>query len=143
MTQQIINVGPAPNDGLGDPIRTAFIKSNDNFSQLYSRAQSTPPTSLVGIAGDQAGMYAYDSTYFYYCFQDYDGSSVIWAQVTQVGNIAVSSIQNGTSNVLVNPSGDGQVRLSHPATEAGDLRHEGVAISPVVCVVPRGEIARP
>jgi len=111
MTQQIINVGPAPNDGLGDPIRTAFIKSNDNFSQLYSRAQSTPPTSLVGIAGDQAGMYAYDSTYFYYCFQDYDGSSVIWAQVTQVGNIAVSSIQNGTSNVLVNPSGDGQVSI--------------------------------
>ena len=59
MTQQIINVGPAPNDGLGDPIRTAFIKSNDNFSQLYSRAQTTPPTTLFGQPGDQAGMYAY------------------------------------------------------------------------------------
>jgi len=111
MTQQIINVGPAPNDGLGDPIRTAFIKSNDNFSQLYSRAQSTPPTSLVGIAGDQAGMYAYDSTYFYYCFQDYDGSSVIWAQVTQVGNISVSSIQNGNTSIVLNPSGNAQVSI--------------------------------
>jgi len=111
MTQQIINVGPAPNDGLGDPIRTAFIKSNDNFSQLYSRAQSTPPTSLVGIPGDQAGMYAYSSNYFYYCFQDYDGSSVIWAQVTQVGNLTVSSIQNGTTSVVLNPSGNGQVSI--------------------------------
>ena len=36
MAQQIINVGEAPNDGGGDPLRTAFIKSNDNFSELYS-----------------------------------------------------------------------------------------------------------
>lgn len=36
MTQQIINVGSAPNDGLGDPIRTAFIKTNDNFTELYA-----------------------------------------------------------------------------------------------------------
>jgi len=36
MAQQIINVGEAPNDGGSDPLRTAFIKSNDNFSELYS-----------------------------------------------------------------------------------------------------------
>jgi hypothetical protein len=36
MAQQIINVGEAPNDGAGDPLRTAFIKTNDNFSELYS-----------------------------------------------------------------------------------------------------------
>lgn len=36
MTQQIINVGSAPNDGLGDPIRTAFIKTNENFTELYA-----------------------------------------------------------------------------------------------------------
>ena len=36
MSQQIINVGSAPNDGQGDPIRTAFIKTNNNFSQLFS-----------------------------------------------------------------------------------------------------------
>ena len=39
MTQQIIYVGAAPNDGDGDPIRTAFIKTNDNFSELYARVQ--------------------------------------------------------------------------------------------------------
>ena len=75
MALQVIDVGTSPNDGQGDPIRTAFIKSNDNFAEIYSRAQTSPPATLIGSAGDQAGMYAYDSTYFYYCFADYDGSS--------------------------------------------------------------------
>ena len=35
MSQEIINVGSAPNDGSGDPIRTAFIKCNNNFTELY------------------------------------------------------------------------------------------------------------
>ena len=35
MTQQIINVGNVANDGQGDTLRTAFIKSNDNFTELY------------------------------------------------------------------------------------------------------------
>ena len=36
MAQQVINVGTSANDGQGDPIRTAFIKCNDNFTELYS-----------------------------------------------------------------------------------------------------------
>ena len=99
MAQQLIGVGTAPNDGQGNPIRTAFIKCNDNFSELYARAQVSPPPTLVGSIGDVAGWYAYDSNYFYYCFADYDGSSVIWAQVTQVGNVSLTSISSGTSNV--------------------------------------------
>jgi hypothetical protein len=99
MAQQNIGVGTAPNDGQGNPIRTAFIKCNDNFSELYARAQVNPPPTLVGSIGDVAGWYAYDSSYFYYCFADYDGSSVIWAQVTQVGNVSLTSISSGTSNV--------------------------------------------
>ena len=101
MTQQIINVGPAPNDGLGDPIRTAFIKTNDNFSQLYSRAQISPPPTLIGSVGDQAGMYAYDSTYFYYCFANYNGSTAVWNRIEQAGNISVAQILNGTSSVAI------------------------------------------
>ena len=105
MAIEIIGVGSAPNDGTGDPLRTAYIKCNNNFGELYSRVQVTPPTTLVGSIGDQAGMYAYDSSYFYYCFEDYDGSSVIWAQVTQVGNVSLSQIQNGTTNVEIQSAG--------------------------------------
>jgi len=78
MAQQIITVGATPNDGAGDPIRTAFIKSNNNFSQLYSRVQVTPPSSTVGQVGDEVGMYAFDTSWFYICIADYDGSSEIW-----------------------------------------------------------------
>jgi len=35
MTRQIINVGTSPNSNTGDPIRTAFIKINNNFEQLF------------------------------------------------------------------------------------------------------------
>ena len=101
MAQQLIGVGTAPNDGQGNPIRTAFIKCNDNFSELYARAQVSPPPTLVGSIGDVPGWYAYDSSFFYYCFAYYDGSSVIWAQVTQIGNVSLSSISSGTSNIQI------------------------------------------
>lgn len=38
MAQQTINIGSAPNDGTGDPIRNAFNKANLNFTDLYSGA---------------------------------------------------------------------------------------------------------
>ena len=38
MSQQYINIGATPNDGLGDPIRTAFQKTNENFSELYANS---------------------------------------------------------------------------------------------------------
>ena len=136
MAQQVIYVGSAPNDGLGDPIRTAYIKCNDNFSQLYSRAQINPPTTLVGAVGDQAGMYAYDSTYFYYCFANYDGSSTIWAELQQSGNISATEILNGTSsiaiagpgaNATVNIAGTSNVMVFHStgANITGYLTNSG------------------
>ena len=36
MTQQIINIGAAANDGKGDSLRSAGIKVNANFAELYS-----------------------------------------------------------------------------------------------------------
>ena len=36
MAKQDINIGTAPNDGTGDPLRTAFDKTNDNFTELYN-----------------------------------------------------------------------------------------------------------
>ena len=36
MSQEIINIGTSANDGQGDPLRVAFQKINNNFTQLYS-----------------------------------------------------------------------------------------------------------
>ena len=119
MAQQFIGVGSTPNDGQGNPIRTAFIKCNDNFSELFSYAQTSPPVTLVGDPGDQAGWYAYDANFFYYCFANYDGSSIIWAQVTQVGNVALTSITSGNSNVrLADVNGNAAVSVGGVANIA-------------------------
>ena len=36
MSQEIINYGAAPNDGTGDPLRVAFIKTDNNFDQIWA-----------------------------------------------------------------------------------------------------------
>ena len=36
MAKQVINIGTAANDGTGDPLRDAFDKVNDNFTELYN-----------------------------------------------------------------------------------------------------------
>ena len=50
MSQQYINIGAQPNDGLGDPIRTAFEKTNENFTQLY--AESGNISNVIAITGN-------------------------------------------------------------------------------------------
>lgn len=41
MAQEIINIGAIANDGSGDPLRVAFQKINNNFSQLFSTGFAT------------------------------------------------------------------------------------------------------
>ena len=50
MAKQTINIGSSANDGTGDPLRTAFDKINDNFTELYN---ASPATAQVTISGNQ------------------------------------------------------------------------------------------
>lgn len=112
MAQQVINVGTAPNDGTGDPIRTAYIKTNTNFGELYNRVQTSPPASLTGSIGDTAGMYAYDQNYFYYCYANFDGSTQIWNQISNSGNVSVTNIASGNSSIgLSNINGNANISV--------------------------------
>lgn len=43
MTQQVINVGTAANDGTGDTLRAAYQKTNSNFAELYATAAPFNP----------------------------------------------------------------------------------------------------
>lgn len=128
MAREIINVGSAPNDGTGDPLRTAYIKTNNNFGELYSRAQTNPPGSLIGSLGDVAGMYAYDQNYFYYCYADFDGSSQIWNQVSQIGNVSVTQLASGTSSVAI-PNPNGNVELNVGGSGIGVVSSNGLEVT--------------
>lgn len=52
-TQQIINIGTLPNDGEGDPLRVAFAKINNNFSNLFSTFVNTSNSYTVGNTAGQ------------------------------------------------------------------------------------------
>lgn len=53
MSQQLINIGALPNDGSGDPLRIAFRKINDNFSQLFDTNYSTLTSYTIGGTPNQ------------------------------------------------------------------------------------------
>lgn len=111
MSQQIINIGASPNDGLGDPLRNSFIKTNNNFTELYNRYVTPAPLDLRGQPGDVPGMYAADDSYFYYCFAIYDGTNQIWNRVANESLLSPSQIVNGFTSVDI-PVSSGNVEVS-------------------------------
>ncbi len=48
MAQQTVALGSAPNDGLGDGIRTGGDKINDNFDELYAQFAKVPINAQTG-----------------------------------------------------------------------------------------------
>ncbi|RRH98096.1 hypothetical protein EH240_20080 [Mesorhizobium tamadayense] len=52
MAQQTINIGAAPDDGTGDPVRDAFDKANQNFTELYGAVAALPEQirDVIGAA---------------------------------------------------------------------------------------------
>jgi hypothetical protein len=58
MTIQKINIGNAVNDGLGDNLREAFVKVNDNFTELGNNLITTARNlnnSEIGIFAQKVG----------------------------------------------------------------------------------------
>ena len=52
-SQEYINIGETPNDGNGDPLRTAFGKINNNFSNLFFTTTTTSTAYTSGNAQNQ------------------------------------------------------------------------------------------
>jgi hypothetical protein len=65
MAKQTINVGTVADDGTGDPLRTAFVKTNQNFTELYDRPEfsgeysdlaNTPAFANVATSGEYSDL---------------------------------------------------------------------------------------
>ena len=61
MAQEIINIGTLPNDGSGDPLRVAFQKINNNFTQLYGTGYQTIESVTTGTDLQEIFSYPADS----------------------------------------------------------------------------------
>ena len=55
MAQQTINLGTSANDGLGDNLRSAMDKCNDNFDELYG---ANSVSSNIALSGNTVSTYA-------------------------------------------------------------------------------------
>jgi hypothetical protein len=62
-SQEYINIGATPNDGLGDPLRVAFGKINNNFSNLFFTTVNTSYVYTNGLTPGQV-IYEYPANAF-------------------------------------------------------------------------------
>jgi hypothetical protein len=56
--KQTINTGASANDGTGDPLRTAWIKANGNFDELYAESEDALEASEDIAAADFVSIHA-------------------------------------------------------------------------------------
>ena len=93
MAQTIINVGASPNDGTGDPLRTAFQTTNANFTDLYTNPPSGSGSSDTQVLFNDAGAVAGDAGLVYNKTTD---------ALTVAGGLAVGGISalRGNSYVI-------------------------------------------
>ncbi|ATZ64239.1 pyocin knob domain-containing protein [Acinetobacter bereziniae] len=53
MSKQVINLGASANDGTGDPARSAFTKTNANFSEIYQYLGDGSTLNKLGTAASK------------------------------------------------------------------------------------------
>lgn len=132
MARQNINIGSSANDGTGDGLRTAFEKTNSNFTELY--ANTSAPTELingtsniavsssdgnvtVGIA-NLANVAIFTQT-----------SLDLRGNLVANGNISASSLSlSGSVSSNLVPIGSGVLDLGSDTNRWGDLYLTGSTI---------------
>lgn len=112
MAQQTINIGSSPNDGAGDPLRTAFQKCNDNFTELYSAPSGgTGTVTSVGVANAN-GVSA-----------TITNPTTTPSMTFSLGNIIPATVNgivlSGSSNPALNVAGTSSISGSHSGTSSG------------------------
>ena len=110
MAQQTINIGSSPNKGDGDPLRTAFNKVNDNFTELYARELNTDAQTLA-LVGDTLSISGGNSvtltSTFSGDYNDLTNKPTIPAAVSELTNDAgYITLAEVTGEITVNPTGD-------------------------------------
>lgn len=108
MAKQVINTGAVANDNTGDPVRTAFTKTNSNFTELYNRLD------IPTISG-QAGRYLTNN-----------GSVLSWAAVSGAGggieltDLSVSTATASGSGSLAYDNTSGVFTFTPPSISTWD-----------------------
>jgi hypothetical protein len=90
MSQQLVGIGSAPNDGMGDPARTAFDKLNQNDTELYASVATN--TASIALKASTASLAAIATS----------GS----ATDLSAGTVATARLGSGTADAFAGLRGD-------------------------------------
>jgi len=148
MAIQLVNIGVLPNDGEGDPLRTAFQKINNNFvymqqtgTQITSAVtlDNTPSQTIFTYPADEFTMALFqiksyrddnnDSQMVFIgaeIFNDMSDVKYTVYGITNVGNWLTQydlDVSGGNVRILVNPLQNEVIThfISYQVTYAGDL----------------------
>ena len=118
MAQQSINIGSSANDGTGDPLRTAFDKINDNFSELYG---SSPFGKQVTISGNEIFANATNAD----LVLSGSGTGGVVASAIRINGTTISSDDSTQVQVNENLDVDGNITASGNITAIGNIFAKG------------------
>ena len=106
MAKQTINIGSSANDGTGDPLRTAFDKINDNFTELYGA--SAEANDIIEDSSPQLGGNL-----------DLNGHSITTARSNE--NININPAGTGTIELVANTNVTGNLAITGNTTVSGRI----------------------
>ena len=124
MAKQTINIGTTANDGTGDPIRAAFGKVNDNFTEIY--------TANTGVNTGDQNLSAYATTAAVaagYQPLDSDLTAISALTTTAYGRALLSTADAATLRSAI---GVGQTDA--PTFLAQTLTSQGLANAPSLAI---------
>lgn len=128
MDYEIINVGSLPNDGSGDPMRTAFIKINNNFATAtnYEPAGNAGGVQFKKVVGN-VDSFASSNNFVY---DDTNSNLVLGANIipltANVMSIGTSNLKIGNLYLDNNALNIGNINV----TESGNVLSFNVAVFP-------------
>ena len=132
MARQILNVGTTANDGTGDTLREAMIKTNENFTELYASPLLASGISVSGNeitatrSNDDLILQAAGTGSVVAGALSFKGTSISSTDSTIV-NINEGLVVDGTLTAT-SFSGDGSAITGLTATALGDLSVVGSTI---------------
>ena len=96
MAIQVINIGTSPNKGDGEPLRTAFDKINDNFSELSLKVTNLETGGVTVTTGDIKGsVFGDDSTLLVDGINSRIPSSVLHGALPAIDGSALTGLFSG------------------------------------------------
>lgn len=92
MAKQIVNTGLADNDGTGDPLRNAFTKVNENFTELYNADAAAFSGAYADLSGKPTSITDFGIT---------DGSNNQILSTDGAGNFTFVNAGGGGSGIAL------------------------------------------